>query len=90
MIDFLRIVQDQVVNLAPMGVAEGAPSAIYPRLEGWIAACDLYNIPQHSRAGLVEMARVLFDGVNDRMIVSGIHRIPESDLREVEEGEIDG
>jgi hypothetical protein len=88
--DFLSIVQDQVVNLAPMGVEEGGPSALYPRLEGWLAACDLYNIPQHSRPGIVEAARLLFAGIHDRTNVSGLHQMPVEELLEPGAEELDG
>ena len=88
--DFLGIVQDQIVNIAPMGVEEGGPSPIYPRLEGWLAACDLYDIPRSSRPSIVDLARALFDGVHGRITVHGLHMIPIDELEDPVEDDLDG
>ena len=84
--DFLGIVQDQVVNLAP----PGGEWYLAPRLEGWVAACDIYCVPQGRRAQLIEMARILFEATNDRTNVQGLHRMPIHELTEPTLDEIDG
>ena len=88
--EFYGAVQDQVVNMAPMGVEEGAPSPLYPRLEGWLAACEINGVPQHSRAFYVEMARTLFDAVQGRSNVSGLFQMPAEELAPPPLDDVDG
>lgn len=65
-VSFYGKVQDQSVNLTPMGVADG-PAVLAPRLEGWVAACKLYGIPKADRADLIDVARAIFEGVHGRV-----------------------
>jgi hypothetical protein len=88
--DFLSIVRDQTVDLTPFGVDGGGPHVLAPRLEGWVAACDLYNVPREARPHLVDMARSLFDGVHGRINVHGLHGFPVSQLREPTPEDLDG
>jgi len=88
--DFYGIVQDQTVNLTPMGVDGGGPHVLSPRLEGWVAACDLYDIPSESRPHLVEMARTLFEGIHGRISVHGLHKRPLSAFAEPTPSDLDG
>jgi hypothetical protein len=74
--DFYRIVSDQVVNLTP---GEDVRQLV-PRLEAWIAAADLAEVPRSSRALLIEQARVIFDGANDRIVEHGLHKRPLADF----------
>ena len=89
-VDFFSVVQDQTVNLTPMGVEGGGPHVLAPRLEGWVAACELYEIPREDRAHMVQMARTLFEGVHGRVTVHDLHRIPVSALAEPTPGDLDG
>jgi len=82
--DFYGLVQDQTVNLS-----SGEPY-LTPRLEGWLAACDLYDVPQHLRAHLIDMARVIFGGVHDRMHVKGLVLIDPAELADPALEGIDG
>ena len=88
--DFLGIVQDQVTDLTPMGVEGGGPHVLAPRLEGWVAACDLYDVPKEARSQLVEMTRSLFAGLHGRLNVHGLHGLPDSMLREPTPDDLDG
>jgi len=79
-VDFYGKVQDQSVNLTPFGAGEGRPAIVSPRLEGWLAACELYGVPVDVRAGLVDDARFLFEAVHERVFVPGVHAIPSGEL----------
>lgn len=85
--EFFSVVRDQVIEGHPG--PEGQRVA-YPRLEGWAAACDLYDVPQHRRARLVEMGRLVFDCVHERVTVEGIHRLPESEFTPLDDELLDG
>jgi hypothetical protein len=85
--EFFNVVRDQVIEGQP---GPEGQRVLYPRLEGWIAACDLYEIPRARRAALVETARVLFDGIHGRLKVEQLHRIPESDLAPIGDEYFDG
>lgn len=84
--EFFDVVRDQVIEGQPG--PEGR--VLYPRLEGWIAACDLYDVPKERRAHLVEMGRLLFGGVQGRVKVEQLHRIPEADLAPLGDEYFDG
>jgi hypothetical protein len=77
--DFLDLVQDQTVNLTPMG-GDGGAYHLAPRLEGWVAACDLYRIPIERRAYLVDQARFLFDATHGRVTVHQLYMIDQSEF----------
>jgi len=81
-VSFFNAVQDQVVDLTPMGVEGGGPHMLAPRLEGWLAACEIYGVSSETRARTVELARVLFEGVHERLSVDGLHRMDEASLSE--------
>ena len=83
--EFFSIVRDQMVNTGMEGVPD-----LHPRLEGWLAACDLYGIPQHSRPTLIEMARILFDGIHELISFPGLHRLPAEDLAPLALERLDG
>ena len=69
--DFYGQVQDQSTNLAPNGNADGE-FIFVPRLEGWLAICELNSIPKHERPRLVEGARYLFEGMHGRLSSGGV------------------
>lgn len=74
--EFFGIVQDQTVN----STQGDGPCILSPRLEGWVAACELYGVPSESRPRLVDMARTLFSGVYGHVSVHGLHRMDELSL----------
>ena len=71
---FYETVQDQIIDFG------GGPEASLPRLEGWAAACDLYNVPREDRPHLVDMARLLMSGMHDRVTVHGLARMVPDEL----------
>ena len=89
-VDFYGVVHDQTVNLTPMGVQGGGAHVLRPSMIEWNATCDIYDVPKSRRAYLIEMARVVFDGVHGRLTVQGLHRIPDSDTRPPAAEDLDG
>jgi hypothetical protein len=77
---FYEAVADQTVNLTPNGAPNGGAALLAPRLEGWVSACDLYGVPPFLRKTYVEMARLVFDGVQGRVSVHGLHKIKLEEL----------
>ena len=55
MIDFYRLVSEQVVNLTPVGATEG-PNYIVPRYEGWVAGLMIMGVARESWRWLIEDA----------------------------------
>lgn len=78
-INFYGRVQDQVVNLTPGGVREGA-AVFAPRLEGWLAACKLYAVSKEDRVELLDDTRALFEAMHDRGRVWGLHTMDPKEL----------
>jgi len=78
-VKFYSVVQDQVVNQTPLGV-EGGRAVLTPRLEGWLAACELYRVGEEDREDLVTMARAIFDSVHGRNMEHQIHLRPAEDM----------
>lgn len=72
-VTFYGKVQDQTINLTPNGDAEGQYH-FSPRLEAWLAVCELHNIPKDERPDLVSAARQLFEGMHGRSHESGLFR----------------
>lgn len=66
MVEFFGRVQDQTVNLTPMGTETGQ-AIVVPRLEGWLAACELYEVPQEIRAEIIDLSRAMFEATQDRL-----------------------
>lgn len=64
-IRYWYVVQDQVVNLTPQGL-EGGGWWLAPRLEAWIACCDMLGIEQKERLPLIDAARALHEMVHGR------------------------
>jgi hypothetical protein len=58
-IGFYCRVRDQYDNLTPMGVEKGKPMALYPRIESYRAALELYGYPRTSWAWLTDGALLL-------------------------------
>lgn len=75
---FYEIVKDQAVNLNPFG---DEPD-LRPRMEGWLAVCEAYNVPKDRRAELVDTARLIFDGARGRVTVPGLRLLPPEVFRE--------
>lgn len=60
---FYATCSDQLVNLFPFAEEQ----TLVPRLEGWLAACELLNVPRVERQRLIEMARVLHSGTQGQL-----------------------
>lgn len=76
---FFARVRDQYVDCAPFGV-EGGGRLWRPRLEGWLAACELYDVPRERRGELVDLARDLFEAVEGRIAVRGLASLDPAEL----------
>ena len=61
-VGFYGQVRDQLSNLTPMGKTQH----LAPRLEGWVAACELYDVPRRGRSELIDAARYLHESLQDR------------------------
>lgn len=64
---FYHLVKDQIVNLTPMGDANGQAWLVL-RLEALESACRLYRIPEEDQVEMVETARNLFEAVQGRAL----------------------
>lgn len=76
---FFGRVRDQYVDCAPFGTGDGG-RVWRPRLEGWLAACELYDVPRGRRGELVDLARDLFEAVEGRLHVRGLHQLDPDEL----------
>jgi hypothetical protein len=83
-VSFFGRVQDQTVNLTPMGTESGE-SILAPRLEGWLAACEIYDVPAEGRADLIDAARCVFEGVHGRYKDGSVFR---ADIDQLEPPEL--
>lgn len=82
MVEFYQTVRDQVVNQTPMGM-EGGGVYLSPRLEAWVAACELLGVPTDSRRHLIATARFLHEAVEDRERSGSVHRLELDQLAPV-------
>lgn len=64
-IKFYHLVKDQIVNITPMGDAQGK-SLLVLRLEALESACRLYRVPEGEQMDMVEIARNIFEAVQGR------------------------
>lgn len=79
-LEFFRNVQDQVVNLTPNGTAEGK-FVFAPRIEGWLAVCEMLQVDKDFRMEVIEQARMIFEAVNERVWELGLFKLDPETLR---------
>ena len=79
-IDFFGHVQDQTVNLTPMGTKDGV-AVISPRIEGWLAVAEIQDVPLHDRADVIDDARLVFEAVHGRYTDGEVFYLPLEALR---------
>lgn len=77
---FYGRVQDQVVNLSPMGLEDGG-AWLAPRLEGWETACRIYDVPDDRRTELIDGARMLHNAINGDSVPYGLHRMAPDEMK---------
>lgn len=80
-VDFWVAVQDQVV---PLPILEDGAVYLAPRLEGWLAMCDLLGLDQARRRVLIEGATHLHELVHERVKNYMVHLMDPADLRPLE------
>lgn len=79
MVEFYQTVRDQVINQTPLGM-EGGGVYLSPRLEAWVAACDLLRVPPERRTQLIAATRFLHEAVEDRERSGSVYRMELEDL----------
>ena len=79
MVEFYQQVRDQVINQTPMGM-EGGGVYLTPRLEAWVAAAELLEVPGGRREPLIRATRFLHEAVEDRERSGSVHRMEPDEL----------
>jgi hypothetical protein len=76
-IEFYLFVSDQMINLTP---AAAEKPFLAPRLEAWLAACEVLDIPKEQRAWLIDKARLIHRIVEGREKITGLWEIDPAEL----------